>query len=576
MNEDLRDTRSIRDIALWALLLLLGLWGGWLIARSSFPVGGRRFFSLFDDAMISMTYARNLIEGYGLNWARQGAPVEGFTHPLWLALMIPVNALPIALRYRALLVQLSSLVLLGATVVAVRRLMLDHFAERTGRWLPAAVLTAFYYPLAYWSLMGMECALQALLAVAAVHLALWIEKGRDRHLALWLVCAAAYLTRMDMLILVAVVQAWVVLRGGLRTPEARRKWLVGLAVFAAAVLGYELFRWLYFHDVLPNTYYLKLTGIPLRVRLIRGLTCLSVFLRDHLALLFLTGIGTAPLLRRNPRLALPAAIFALQMAYSVWVGGDAWDLDTPIAANRYLAFAMPMVFVLLGAVLDELLARRGRESLAGDYVATAVTVAGLLLANGLVGGPDTEASWRRMLGVDRPPLVDRAEEVVGQLEAFRKAVDSHAVVATAWAGIPAYFTDYRMIDILGFSDRRVARLPSQLAIDEDHIDLYTPGHDKWNLHVLLDEERPDAFFQVWGPRLLGGRVADTMRAHGYRRLGGFWVRGDSPWIRGSAAPPQALPPGEAGGASGGDRPHRRHPHPRRGNPALPSTTPPRS
>jgi hypothetical protein len=560
------DVRGSRDLGLWTLLFALALWGGWLIARTSFPVDGRRFFCLFDDAMITMTYARNLVEGYGLNWARQGAPVEGFTHPLWLALMIPVNALPIALRDRALLVQLASLVLLGATVVAVRRLMLDHFAPRTGRWLPAAVLTAFYYPLAYWSLMGMECALQALLAVAAVHLALWIERGRDRHVALWLVCAAAYLTRMDMLILVAAVQAYVVLRGGLRAPEARRRWLIGLAAFAAVLLGYELFRWLYFHDVLPNTYYLKLTGIPLRVRLIRGLTCLVVFLRAHLGLLLMVGIAVAPRIRRDPRLALPAAIFVLQMAYSVWVGGDAWDLDTPIAANRYLAFAMSMVFVLLGAVLDRVMAAwaERRAAPAGAYTAAVVTVLALLLADGLIGTRDAEANWRRTLGVDRPPLVDRAQEVMAQLGQLRRVVDPHAVVATAWAGIPAYFTDYKMIDILGFSDRQVARLPTQLPIDEDHIDLYTPGHDKWNLHVLLDEQRPDAFFQVWGPRLLGGRVADTMRAHGYRRAGGFWVRNDSPWIR-------ELPPAQEGTdtptATDDHGPARTRKH--RGRPARP-------
>src|SRR5258708_1395164 len=71
-----------------ALLWLMGAmtaWAGWFIFRTSFVAGGRRVFCLFDDAMISMTYARNLVEGYGLNWARHGAPVEGFPHPLGTA-----------------------------------------------------------------------------------------------------------------------------------------------------------------------------------------------------------------------------------------------------------------------------------------------------------------------------------------------------------------------------------------------------------------------------------------------------------------------------------------------------------
>ena len=137
-------------------------WSAWFVARSTFVVDGQRYFSLFDDAMISMVYARNFVEGYGLNWARWGDPVEGFTCPLWTFLMIPVNALPLPLRLRSVVVQGLSLSLLCANLFVVRRLVQDHFtAEHARSWLPAVVLTATYFPLNHWSLMGMETALQA-------------------------------------------------------------------------------------------------------------------------------------------------------------------------------------------------------------------------------------------------------------------------------------------------------------------------------------------------------------------------------------------------------------------------------
>ena len=41
----------------------------------SFDVDGERVFCLWDDAMISMTYARNLVEGHGLTWSRRGDAV---------------------------------------------------------------------------------------------------------------------------------------------------------------------------------------------------------------------------------------------------------------------------------------------------------------------------------------------------------------------------------------------------------------------------------------------------------------------------------------------------------------------
>jgi arabinofuranosyltransferase len=549
-----RFSRSAAGLAV--LLLVFGLWAGWFIRRSSFEIEGRRYYCLFDDAMISMAYARNLVNGHGLEWARWGEPVEGFTHPLWTFLMIPVNALPIGLPGRSLPVQLLSLLALAGTVASVRRLMLDHFSPpEAPHWLPAAVLTAFYYPLAYWALMGMETGLQALLAALAVQLALSaVHSGRDRHLALWIVCAAAFLLRMDMLLLVGAVQLYLLLRRGLR-PAGRPSWLAGLTLFCGVSLAYGVFRWVYYHDLLPNTYYLKLTGVPFQVRLLRGTSVLTTFVRDHLGVLLVAGLGTAAFLRRNRRLLLPAAVFALYCAYSIYVGGDAWDGDLPIRANRFIAFVMPLLFVLFNATLNEALAlwRRRRPAAAdpaaddpaGRFLLAGVTAVALLLVNGLWLSAEADESWRELALTERPPMTDRHQRVVASMVSFRRIVRPGAVVATAWAGIPAYFSNYRMIDILGYNDRTVARLPPVLPLDEDHFDSFRPGHTKWDEPRLLGVQRPDAFFQIWGVKYLGP-VPEVMAEHGYHKVAGFWMRADSPYI---LAPPAAAKPADAAEAA---------------------------
>jgi hypothetical protein len=528
---------------LWALLLLLAVWGGWFIYRTSFNLDGQRFFCLFDDAMISMTYARNLVYGHGLNWARWGEPVEGFTHPLWTLLMIPINALPLPPRDMGLPVQLLSLLCLGGTVAVVRRLVLDHFSEGEARyWLPAAVLTAFYYPLAYWSLVGMESGLQALLTVLAVHLSLAaVHSGRDRHLLLWLACTAAFLLRMDMLLLVVAVQVYLLVRGGLR-PAGRRSWLGGLAVFAGVSLAYGLFRWFYFHDVLPTTYYLKLYGIPLIVRLLRGLALMGVFLRAHLVLVLVAGLGTAATLARHRRLALPAAVVALYFAYSVYVGGDVWEKDINVRANRFVVFVMPLLFVLLNALLNQALAawRRYREGseAAQRFVVAALTAAALLSADGLWLDEKADDNWANLLATQRPPLVESQRLVVWQTLVFRQLLKPQATVAAAWAGIPAYFTSYRMIDILGYNDRVIARRNPIHPIDEDNYESFTPGHDKYDEIRLLEEQRPDGFFQIWGIKKELGLPTEVMPKYGYKKVGGFWLRADSPYL---LPPPSNLP-----------------------------------
>ena len=164
----------MRGLAL--LLTVFAAWGAWFILRTSFLLEGERVFCLFDDAMISMAYARNLGEGYGLNWAREGEPVEGFTNPLWTAVMVPVNLSGLPLHLRSLAMQGVSVLVLLALLWSVGRLAGAHFAGGTAvadgagapPWLTAVLLTGTFYPLLYWTLMGMEVGLQALLLVLAV------------------------------------------------------------------------------------------------------------------------------------------------------------------------------------------------------------------------------------------------------------------------------------------------------------------------------------------------------------------------------------------------------------------------
>ena len=52
------------------------------IFRTSFSINGTRYFVLFEDAMISMRYARHLADGHGLVWNIGEEPIEGFTNLL--------------------------------------------------------------------------------------------------------------------------------------------------------------------------------------------------------------------------------------------------------------------------------------------------------------------------------------------------------------------------------------------------------------------------------------------------------------------------------------------------------------
>lgn len=529
-------------VALAAVLAALAVWGGVFIARTSLVVEGERYFVLFDDAMISMAYARNVAAGLGPVWTPGNEPVEGFTNPLWTAFMVPVNALPLPLRHRSLVVQLAGLALLGLTVVRVRALLRAHFgAARHGLagWLPAAVATAFHATLLYWSAIGMETALQALLAVLAVQLAYEVVfAARDRHLALFAVLAAAYLTRMDMALLVAAVAGWVAVCGGFRRRQAR-SWLAGAVLLAGVAGGYQLYRWLTFEAPLPNTYYLKVHSVPFDLRWTRGAVKAAVALRENAVPALAVVMAVLAGLGRRSRTLLPGLLLAVYLAYSVWVGGDAWELpEVDVRLNRLLAFLVPLAAVLVNDLLNRGLDRVG--PVRRRAVAVAATTALLLFANGLVVSDRRATNWRTVLLLDRPLLVDSNGIVLHNLRRLERRVAPGAAVVTYWAGIPAYFSRYTMIDALGYADPVIARRPLPPGTTWR---TYRPGHGKSDPAYLL-ARRPDAFFQLWDLYHMG--VPDPrrlLRDLGYEEIGEFWLLRGSPYLLpGALDPPGPLDP----------------------------------
>ena len=109
----MQPRKNIIHIAIAIFLL----WAAYFIYRTSaIGLDGKRYWVLFDDGMISMRYALNLVNGLGLTW-NQGEFVEGFTNPLWTLLMAMVIAIfgkfnaPLIIQLIGLLLVISSVIL---------------------------------------------------------------------------------------------------------------------------------------------------------------------------------------------------------------------------------------------------------------------------------------------------------------------------------------------------------------------------------------------------------------------------------------------------------------------------------
>jgi hypothetical protein len=251
--------------------------------------------------------------------------------------------------------------------------------------------------------------------------------------------------------------------------------------------------------------------------------------------------------RESRMVAALAAAFPL---YALWIGGDAWDHSLPLTANRFQAIALPLVALLAAAGLAELrprLARLSGRPWMRGAAASLVAALALLAAN--VGGrPAAAVELIRQLAVTDPPLqCDATNHFVERLYAFRRRVPEPATVGVVWAGLTAFYSDYRLYDELGFNDRRIARQPPRVGRSFAEWRDFWPGHVKWDERLFLEEYRPDAFFQVWSQ--WGDGVEARLAAAGYRQEGPWWLREDF-------AAERERPRAAAHGSRGGPQPSR--------------------
>src|SRR5262245_15166709 len=161
-------------IALILLATAACLFYAVFIARSGFRAEGGLAFALFDDAMISMRFARNLAEGHGLVW-NAGERVEGYTNPLWTLWMTAIHAAGASDERASLVVMISGALILLTTALIAARIAARIF-ESSEIATAAFALVAFNYALSFWTLRGMEVGLLALLVTIALGLATTIGR----------------------------------------------------------------------------------------------------------------------------------------------------------------------------------------------------------------------------------------------------------------------------------------------------------------------------------------------------------------------------------------------------------------
>jgi hypothetical protein len=468
-----RRDRIVRTVA----VLMAALWTPIAIfGHSAVVSGGRRWF-LFDDAMISMRYAHNLAAGHGLVW-NTGQRVEGYTNFAWTVLLAVPHLLRVPERVISLVVLAMALGLAIAVVPLLARLV-----RALGGGDAAVAGTLITYALSRavfaWQSSGLETGLLLLLVVWATT-RLVEEAGRPPTALTAVLIAATALVRADALVLMVLLYLV-----GFCVTGDRRRWLRWTVASLAIPIAYHAARAAYYHELLPNTARLKITGWPGRYETGIRYT-VDVVLRYQLVAL--AAVIAVVRVRTMTRLSL-AGLLVAYTAYIATTGGDAWG------DARFFVPVLPILFAL---------AFTGIGEIAGDRIARGVLI-GLLV----VSVPLLVPGYPGRLSPDSYD-VDNTELAEQLLEPLPPT----AKVASFFAGTPLYFSDAVGIDLLGKMDPVIARESAYPGANR-------PGHNKFDYVRSIEVLEPDIVLAPFGP----DSTADEMRPRTFgdnAYIGNLW------------------------------------------------------
>lgn len=487
--------------------ILFSLWSLGFIARTSFvAIDGNRYFSLFEDAMISMRYAWNLSHGQGLVW-NPGERIEGYTNLLMTLLMSIFTAL-FPKAQAVLGVQLLSIpITLVNAILASRIASLLASADgmsienRNLIGMLAFICTLCCYPLAYWTLMGMETGLLTTFLLLALFSAIRYKFQPDlpTFYLVSLALSLAYLTRPDSLLLALVIFAYTTWTAHKRTSlrELAPMIITQLLIILFFVCGQLAFRYVYYGELVPNTYTLKISGISIQDRVINGLHFIYPFLYTVAIPIYIALSGLATKISAEKILLLLS--FIIMVSYQVFIGGDPWDYW------RIVAPTLPLLLILFITATLRQTSQEQRHKIeptpnaswlhifVRPYPVIAAKILFVMIVlNGLF--------LPEILLIRKPYSTDSYERVINTAIALDHVLDDQATVGVFWAGIIPYFSGRYSVDFLGKADAYIARVQPDLsgATGWGRM-IYAPGHNKYDLDFSIIEKRP-TYIQMarWG------------------------------------------------------------------------------
>lgn len=431
-----------------------------------------------DDAFISFRYADNWVRGYGLVY-NIGERVEGFTnflYTVWSALPLVLHLDPIDFHFAV------GMILVGLTLVFAFKLA----QILTGSYIAAIalmLLVGFNYSFSSYATGGLATQHQTLCSIILVYLLAKSAKENvytnQRAVAISILSAIVLMTRLDSAIVVCSVMA-AFLYLAMKNLNDRAKFLKNayylIIPFVLIISLFFLFKFYYYGDLLPNTFYAKTQNVSH----LSGVLYIILFFQVYFLWPFIVVLISAIFTKQTNK---PAAVWVILLIVLLWfgyivkVGGDFMEF-------RFLVPMLPLMMVLFVWA---------SFTFKSKYKILLILFALTIAVNFYYDKKSQQyrfpfnyfGSLRHIETVyNLNSLIRRPNanlETVGKNLAEIFNNDESITIATGAAGAIPFYSRFRTIDMYGLNDAWVARNGKPIGAD--------PGHQRIaTLQYLIDKK----------------------------------------------------------------------------------------
>lgn len=513
----------------------------YFIMMSSFDNFEGRIFTLSDDVMISMSYAKTLANSGELVWYEGGPRVQGFTNFLYTIALSLLHLFKFNLATNSLIVSLLNLftIFIISLKVTSISLIVSNENEKLSYFLGG--LIPFQYPLVFWSLRGFEVGVISLIVILVVDLLVKSSLNnakipKSTLLKIFTLLCIGILIRIDFIVIFIGVSLYLLIFNTSNLKDFFN--LIKLNLSGAATLFLLfLFQYFYYGDPLPNTYYLKTDGFHLIEKIPRGILSSFNLLPLLIFILYISFYN----FKHKERLRFISPIFfvsLLLIIYNIYIGGDAWEVYG--FANRFITPVIPLAFASIPFFLDSAKYKNNRiinlifsiflfSSIfliqlnvgqllnfeepsfkfgLNEFIYLVVVITFLIfIKNKILSTYLIAILFTLFLSSSHIQYMHREEVQITSTDYYNVLIGSRlgevtepdARVAIFWAGNLSYYMNRPVVDLLGKSDRFIAKNPPvrEIVSSKYNFSDFMPGHNKWNFEYSIGELQPDIVTRNW-------------------------------------------------------------------------------